>query len=396
MFKNSALRDLSPIYAYLVVSGIAWGMPDLVLPLFATSLGVSVEEWGILISIFAVGMFSFEAFVGLVSDKIGRRTTLLLSTIGLSVIFPLYALKFVQYFAILQFFRGILGVIMAPTSRSYISENATPKQMGIAMGLWWATFSLGRTIGSIMGSTIVKIWGYEYAFYVCSILALVGMLFSLRVKSRSKRRKQDEDSTNVAKHQNFKSKGPSVFGLSRSTGILFLLAFTTMSGFTLLTSFLPLFLSEGLGMPILEIGFVAGTFSAVSVVATPLMGRISDRVGREKMVIAGSGLFGIALIGYAFSNNVYYLMLVTAVVSVGLYSVMPCTLAILADRTPSHRSGLIMGLYGTFEDLAGILAPLLYSYIWIAFGANYILYSCAGIQVLGMVFGFTLSRLNNG
>ena len=397
MLKVSGLRGLLPIYVFLFFSGVTWGMPDVVLPLFVRSLGVSVKNWGLLVSIFAIGMLLFEAFWGLLSDRIGKSIMLVSSALVLSILFPFYALRFlIPYFAVLQFFRGCFAVIMAPTSRSYISAAVTPQLLATAMGLWWATLFLGRMFGSIIGGSIAEIWTYEYAFYACSIFAFFGAVLLLKTKPKIPRKKTHD----VAGDATDKKNGNFVWrlktlGFSGSVGILFLLAFTTMAGFSLMASFLPIFLAEQLTITVFEVGIVMAIFSGVSMIATPLMGRASDKIGRKTLIVVGSGLFGLALIGYVFSSNIYHLMLVTVGVAASLCAIMPCTLAILTEIIPSNRSGLMMGLYGTFEDLAGIVTPSIYSYVWSVFSPMFIFYACAGIQAFGVILGFTLAKISH-
>ncbi len=290
---------------------------------------------------------------------------------------------------------------MGPASRSYVSEAVTPERLGTAMGLWWATLFLGRTFGSILGGSIAEVWTYEYVFYACSVSAFIGAVLAfvgVRKKPGLQEKRDNSASEEAARKNNVPVRLSNTLismGLSRPVGILFILALITMVGNSLVIYFLPIFAAEQLKATIFEVGILMAIFSGVFIIVTPLVGSISDKIGRKPLIVVGVGLFGLTVMGYAISSSVYHLALVTVGVGASLSIVTPCTLALLTEIVPSNRYGVMMGLYGTFEDLGMVVAPLLYSYVWSALSPTSIFYACAVIHMFGVVLSLNLKKISH-
>jgi hypothetical protein len=61
----------------------------------------------------------------------------------------------------------------------------------------------------------------------------------------------------------------------------------------------------------------------------------------------------------------------------------------IPDVTPSAMQGTTIGIYGSFEDLGVIGAPLLFGFVWSVFGPVYIFAATSITQLIGalLVYG---------
>src|SRR5215471_122399 len=87
-----------------------------------------------------------------------------------------------------------------------------------------------------------------------------------------------------------------------SLTVLFLTVFVDLLGFGIVIPFLPQF-AQHLGFSAWGIGWIVATYSIAQLLCAPVLGRISDRVGRRPIIMIG--LFGSSLsyliYGYAHS-----------------------------------------------------------------------------------------------
>ena len=180
----------------------------------------------------AAGMFLAEWIWGNLSDRTDRRLLMLVSILAMSVLSPLYTLRsLLPVFIALQFFNGVLFVAIGPLTRSYVTEAAPEKSIGLYASLWWLFLVLGRVIGPLLGTYIAQTWAFEYSFWATSAISLLMAVFVL-VSFPSER----------SRHQ--AHKGDMVGALRRvlsrrSAKLLFLSAALIFMGRTVASSFLP-------------------------------------------------------------------------------------------------------------------------------------------------------------
>jgi MFS family permease len=123
-----------------------------------------------------------KPFMGRISDKIGRRTPIL---IGLIVsCLPLLAIPFSTVFSVLLFLSIIYGLGFAMVTSSIpalVSELAPVNLTGTAMGFLGMTMDIGQTIGPlIMGMTLATKMGYQGSFpALTAVLLFSAVIFAL-------------------------------------------------------------------------------------------------------------------------------------------------------------------------------------------------------------------------
>lgn len=145
--------------------------------------------------------------------------------------------------------------------------------------------------------------------------------------------------------------------LDKRTYIIFLIIFTEVLGFTLISPILP-YLGLSLNLNELEIGLVNSIFSFCQLFSSPIIGKLSDRYGRKPMLLISqlSTLGGFILLGFATNVTI----LIMARILDGLFgSNMTVSQACLSDlTTPSQRTTVYSYSSGVFG--AGLIfGPLL-------------------------------------
>lgn len=97
-------------------------------------------------------------------------------------------------------------------------------------------------------------------------------------------------------------------------------------------------------------------FFAVSI---PVMGKLSDRVGRKKTFMSGIAVFALGSVLAAVAPNFIVFLIGRAVQAVGTGGIFPITAAQIAVSYPPEKRGKALGMIGVFFGLGTILGPVL-------------------------------------
>jgi len=107
------------------------------------------------------------------------------------------------------------------------------------------------------------------------------------------------------------------------------------------------------------LGWVFTVYILFSLVAAPLLAKLSDVHGRRTIYVVSLALFGLGSILVAASGNFSVLLLGRAVQASGAGGLLPVAAAVVADSFPAERRGRALGLIGAVFGLAFLLGPLL-------------------------------------
>ena len=161
--------------------------------------------------------------------------------------------------------------------------------------------------------------------------------------------------------------------------------------------------AQNLGVSVIGILIMLSVFNLViTLVATPA-GSLSDRVGRQRLIIGGWLVYAAIYLGFALAQQAWQVWILY--VAYGLYYGLAfgTTNAMVADLVPENLRGTA---YGTYNAVVGLLAfpasftaGLLWQGIgsWSGFGPSAPFYfggSLALIAAFLMVFWMPKSRTN--
>lgn len=89
------------------------------------------------------------------------------------------------------------------------------------------------------------------------------------------------------------------------------------------------------------------------------VGRLGDRVGRRRLLLAGLALFTLASILCGLAPTLELLIAARALQGLGAAAMMALTMAFVADTVPKASTGSAMGLLGTMSAVGTALGPTL-------------------------------------
>ena len=166
--------------------------------------------------------------------------------------------------------------------------------------------------------------------------------------------------------------------------ILAVSLFSAMLGVGLVSPLLPLYAS-GMGASGLELGMIFAGYSIVNSVATPIMGRLSDRRGRKVFLCIGLAGYAIISLGYVWAVNVPQLILVRLLMGGAGAMITPIAMAYVGDLSPEGEEGKWMG-YANAAFFSGFgIGPLLGGTLAERFGMNISFYAMGGLCLLAFL-----------
>lgn len=131
---------------------------------------------------------------------------------------------------------------------------------------------------------------------------------------------------------------------------------------------LPLYITN-IGGNQKDVGYVMGAFTIGAMAVRPMAGLLIDRLGRRKILLAGTALMVVLPLLYHFAAAVLLLLLVRLAHGISYSISTTATGTIVADILPRSRLGEGMGYFGLTSSLSMALAPLLG--LWILQVSNY-------------------------
>lgn len=138
---------------------------------------------------------------------------------------------------------------------------------------------------------------------------------------------------------------------------VFLAVVVDLVGFGLILPLLP-FYAMHFGASAFEVALLSSVFSLAQFASAPLVGSLSDRIGRKKVFLACTALSALAYLGLAFADTLLAVFLARVVSGIGAGKV-GIAQAIVADSTTPDKRARGMGLIGAGFGIGMILGPVI-------------------------------------
>ena len=354
----------------VIITGITSFLTDMatemvypLIPLYLSALGAPPAILGVIEGFAESTASILKVFSGRVSDKLRRRKPLAIigysgSMLGRLLLYVSNAWGLV--FAGRMVDRIGKGVRNAP--RDAIIADCTPVgKRGTAFGLHRAMDTLGAAAGVGVAIWLVSTLGrdlartdYQSIFLISLIPAALGVAVLFLVREPS------------CAHDVRELPKLSFRGLPAKLK-WFLLVVTLFALGNSSNQFLVL-RAKGLGMSVLAVLASYLVYNVVYGVLSYPFGRLSDRVGRKRMLVAGYVFYGLVYMGFALTRRQETVWLLFALY--GVYSALNEGLekALVADIAPEEHRATFIGLHSTLTGIGLLPASLLAGALWSLWG----------------------------
>ena len=322
-----------------------------VLPLFAHALNASPAEigWIVMASTIPGVLISYPA--GALSDHLGQRRLLLASLVVFATAPFLYLLIDAPWqLMAVRFYHGFATAIFGTVASAAIAARYTADRAA-KLSTYSSITIVGRSIAPFLGGFLISLASFNAVYIACAISGVLALGAGLLLR--------DNDPTPTAK----KERLPfwvSLTTVLRDRGIMLVSGVEAAQYlvFGAIEAFIALY-AASLGIPAWQIGIILGVQLVSIVFAKPLMGRVSDRVGRRQVIIPGLliGAASVALLPLA--SSFFVLAGLSLLFGIGFATVTSSTAALVADLTQNSRYGSSMGVLRTVMDVGQSIGPVL-------------------------------------
>jgi ACDE family multidrug resistance protein len=367
-------KNLSIIFSItlLAVMGVASITPAF--PTIADHFHINIKEIGLLITSFTVPGIFLAPVLGILADRLGRKTVLIPSLLIFSIAGA--ACAHTNNFNTLLIFRTIQGIGAAPLGSlniTLIGDLFSGNKRASAMGYNASVLSIGTASYPALGGVLTLI-DWHYIFYLPLFAAPVAIfvLFAL-------------DSPKVEKKSNSKDYFNSIFKILGQKSLLSIfminiLTFIILYGAYL--TFLPSFLEDNFEADSFTIGIIMSLMSVTTAIMASRVGYISKKIKPKKIITISSVNYAVALVLLSFANN--YIMVITAIILFGVAHglFIPTIQTLLAGFASKGERAAIMSINSMVLRIGQSLGPVTITLFFINKVYTWVFIAAAGFAIL--------------
>lgn len=333
-----------------------------VLALFARSLGAQGEMLGFIASASTIPGILVSLPAGSLSDILGRRKVILASGVVFATAPLLYLLVQSPWQLIaVRFYHGFATAIFGPVANAAIVERY-PDRKGERISTFSSFTAVGRSTAPFLGSFILYATGTNFhSLYIIVAGAGISALLVMTVLP------PEATGTRTVARAESTSRLSAVAQVKTLSGNRGVLVTSLVEAAQYLTygslEFFIVAYAQTLGVSVLELGIITGSQLVTVVFAKPLMGRLSDRYGREKVITLGLLVGGAPLLLVPFAHASIFLAFISVVYGLGFAIVTSSTSALVSELAGRESSGVAMGFLSTIMDIGQTVGPVITGFI---------------------------------
>ena len=322
-----------------------------VLPLFSQSLGASPTEigWIVIASTIPGILVSFPA--GALADHLGTRRVLLAALVVFASAPFLYLLveNAWQLMAV-RFYHGFATAIFGTVASAAIAERYSTDRAA-RLSTYSSATIVGRSLAPFLGGFLISLASYDAVYVACAISGVLALGAGLLLRDAR------PVGTAAPARPHFWASLREVLA-DRGILLVSLVEAAQYLVFGAIEAFLALY-AASLGIAAWQIGILLGVQLVSIVFAKPLMGRLSDRVGRQRVILPGLVIGAVSILLLPWVTGFTGLSLLSLVFGLGFATVTSSTAALVADLTRNGRFGASMGVLRTVMDVGQSIGPVL-------------------------------------
>ena len=337
------------------------------LPLFARELGAGPSLIGFVMGASTLTGVFLKLPAGALSDLFGRRRLLVAGALVFATLpFTYLAVSTLAWLIALRFVHGSATAIFGPVASASLSDIAPAERRGGWLSTYSTAQGTGQAIGPILAGYAIAAGRFDLAFAVSGLIGLGAPLIVSTWPGSPKReanpRREGGPGVPVGtptrpSWQAFKQGVSEVV----SDRLVLITSAAHAAQFVLngmLNAFLPLYGLEVLNLSGSELGWLFGLQTVTTLMVRPVIGVLSDRVGRRTVIVTGLTICSLAVFSLSAAGNLTTVVAVVLTYAAGVAITTAATSAYITDITRRARYGAAHGVFGTIYDIGDALGPI--------------------------------------
>jgi predicted MFS family arabinose efflux permease len=319
----------------------------------------------------AVSAYAFSAGIsGLAAagfaDKYDRKKLLLFFYVGFMGGTLLCATaNTYEWLLIGRIVTGLFGGVLGSVSMAIVADLFSFDQRGRVMGFVQMAFAVSQVAGIPIGLFLANNWGWHAPFFMIVVISFLTILLIIQWLKP------------VAAHIKAKSRVNPVMHLKQTiANRSYLLPFLTtallsIGGFMIMPFSTP-FIINNVGISQLDLPIIYVVTGIGSMIILPLIGKLSDKVGKFPTFVGGTVVSMIMVVVYVNLNPIplWELIVINTVMFAGIMSRMIPSTALMTAVPKMEDRGAFMSVNSSLQQVAGGVASVIAGFIIIQEGTG--------------------------
>ncbi len=380
--RDKKQAALGFIFITLLLDVTGWGiiipvMPKLIEQLIDGNVSAAATYGGWLSASYAIMQLLFAPVLGNLSDQYGRRPVLLFSLFGFAMDYIFQALAAsIGWLFIGRMIAGITGASFT-TASAYIADISNEENRAKNFGLIGAAFGMGFIIGPVIGGLLGQ-YGARVPFYAAAVLSLLNWLYGYFILPESldkqHRRPFDWKRANPVGSFRLFKRYTSLAPLAISLTLVYVAAHAVQSNWNFYTMYKFGWTEKLIGISLGVIGLL------VALVQGWLIRYINPKLGNEKSVYIGLGLYAVGMLLFGFATESWMMFAFCVPYCLGGIA-GPALQAIISRQVLPGEQGELQGALTSLASATSIVGPVVMTNLFYFFTHEY-----APIQFPGAPF----------
>jgi MFS family permease len=339
---------------------------------FTTVAGASAALLGLVEGLADLSASSLNYFAGWLSDRTGKRKVFALAGYGFSTLAKLILLvtSSVTGLTIFRVIERLGKGFRGPPRDAWLSAVADKGARGYAFGVHKALDKSGAVLGPLVAYGLLVWLGdgvhtYQVLFWVAMVPAVLSIVALSLVKDKPAPQRQRENMLEA-----WAVLSPQFKRYLVSAGIFSLAYFSF--GFLLLRAY-------SVGFAARDIVLLYALFNVACVLAAPLVGRLSDRIGRPRMIVLGYLIYLLLSLGFALAYSQWQVVVLFVAYGV-FYAIDEAQSKAFVADLELERRATAMGLYNFVTGILYLPASVVAGALWLLHPSS-AFYAAAGLSL---------------
>ncbi len=389
------VRKLLPILGITFIDIVGFSMLIPMLPYFVTHFGASAFVVGALMATFSLCQFVSAPLWGNVSDRVGRKTVLIVSQIGATIgwvllglapgIASAIAVAPIAIVFVARILEGISGGNISIT-QAYVADLVAPRERAQAFGLIGAMFAAGMVFGPFGGGILYAHFGFAMPFLVAAALQFATLLLTITMLPESRARNRDAERVGVTAML-------ASFRKPRLARILVQKLAISLALYGWFAVF-ALYLQRQLGFTLAQTDYLYSIFAIFNVFMNAFfVGKISALLGDRVMSNYGLLCLVAGFASVPFVHGVVSLVVITMLFfSLGMALTNTGITALISNAAGDNEQGKVLGTSSSLDSLSGILAPPVSTGMLGAYGPRFAGVESLTLAAVALLMGVRYAR----
>jgi len=370
----------------MFVSSVGMSQIAPVLPLYIKHLGVSNVALIDQFSGFAFGVTYiisaiFSPIWGQAADKYGRKPMLLRASLGMAIVVCSMGLAQNVYELVgLRLLQGaITGYSTACTT--LIATQTDREHAGWALGTLSTANIAGGLLGPIIGGFIEESFGLQNVFFITGALMLVAFITTAFFVKESFTR-ESKKTLGVKEIWNIVPDKSLTLILSVT---FFIITLALYSIEPIVTVYVTQLTSDTSHVALLA-GMAFSASGLANIMAAPRLGKLSDKIGAQKVIFVALIVAGLIFIPQAFVKDPWQLMGLRFLLGLATAGLNPSVNILIKKITPGSLTGRVFGLTISAGYLGVFGGSILGGQVAAWLGIRYIFFITSALLLINAVW----------